>query len=101
MQNQQNNPVDELQKMINHLAVAGVASETLASGLLPVAENFGKVAAALGRLYADVKGGAAAKLRDEYGYSQESAVDAAEALDLHLDKILDVVAAVMLAKQGH
>jgi hypothetical protein len=99
MQNQQSSRVDELQKMINHLAMAEVASETFSNGLLPVAENFGKVAAALGRLYADVKGGAAAKLQYDYGYSREDAVRAADALDQHINKVMEIVAAVLLSKQ--
>jgi hypothetical protein len=95
-----NDPTNDLQKMISHLAIAGVASETLAEGLLPVAANLGRLAAAFGGLYADAKGATKARLVSEYGYPEEAAIDAAEMLDEHFNQMLKIAAAVVAAKQG-
>ena len=100
MQNQQPNLEAVINAMASHLANASVTSELFVTGAIPVVQQAGRLAAELGKLYADARGSVATRLEKEYGFSQEYAVAASSSVDQHIEKILDIVAAVLLAKQG-
>lgn len=77
----QNDAAEQLQNMINALAIAGVASETLSDGLVPVMVNTGKLAKEFGALYAHTRGGAIAVLQNDYGLNAEQAIEATAGVD--------------------
>ena len=99
MQTRQTDTAAQIQSMINHLAAAGVASETFVTGMTPVLQQAGVLSAQLGSLYADARGAVANRLEKEYGFEHEYAIAASESVDRHIDKVLDIVAAVLLSKQ--
>ncbi len=99
MQNQQPNLEAVIAAMASHLADAGVTSELFATGAIPVVQQVGRLAAELGKVYADVRGSVATRLEKEYGFSQEYAAAASASVDQHLEKAMDIVAAVLLSKK--
>jgi hypothetical protein len=100
MQNQQYNLEAVIAEMASHLANASVTSELFTTGAIPVVKQVGRLAAELGKVYADVRGSAAMRLEQEYGFSPEQAVAASASVDPHISKAMDIIAAVLLAKQG-
>jgi hypothetical protein len=100
MQNQKPNLEAAIAAMASHLANASVTSELFATGAIPVVQQVGRLAAELGKVYADARGSVATRLEKEYGFSPEHAVAASASVDQHIEKIMDIAAAVLLAKQG-
>jgi hypothetical protein len=97
----QNDAADQLQIMINALAMAGVASETLSDGLVPVVANAGKLAKEFGKLYAHSRGAAIAVLKAEYGLDSEQAIDATEGMDdLMQEAVRGFVAGYAISQQN-
>ena len=97
----QNDAADQLQIMINALAMAGVASETLSDGLVPVVANAGKLSKEFGKLYAHSRGAAIAVLQNEYGLGAEQAIDATEGMDeLMQEAVRGFVAGYAISQQN-
>ena len=97
----QNDAADQLQNMINSLAIAGVASETLSDGLVPVVANAGKLAKEFGKLYAHSRGAAIAVLQNEYGLSADAAIDATGGMDdLMQEAVRGFVAGYAISQQS-
>ena len=96
-----NDAADQLQNMINALAIAGVASETLSDGLAPVVANAGKLAKEFGKLYAHTRGAAIAELQKEYGLTPGDAIDATEGMDnLMQEAVRGFVAGYAISQQN-